>query len=877
MRNPIALLLVAIVAAAVAYTLWTWRAPQAQAGDPWQALPAHTAVVIEVPEALPTWNRLVHTGKFWSIWSEHPAVHAAGTVLDRILGHMEQQATLRDAWQGQTALVALMRSGGGAVGMLFTGALPTGAQRVERFADVLQLDADQRAALASERTVIWQPDTALAVLHIHVAQGLWLISPDLQVMEDALLELKSPGSILDDPLLAQMMATRGDGTDAHVILHTARAHRLLEGLWTPKALEQLTPPAGWCALDLRVRPDALLLSGLMAAEPSAALDALRGQGQGPFPALRVLPARIAWSQQQHIADPMAWLEARGTATDTLAEALFGWVKGSIGTAQGTAPDGSDLLLAFLGTEDPDAAIDALQQLCVKGCDTLDHRGIRITQLPVPGAYERLLGEAWVGVERTWWAVLGDMVLLGDGPQAIQRAIDGWTTGGNLVEDPRASEWFARMGATAGSAWWCDLARAERLMTRDTRSDKADAVAELVRATRELGGFTLHVSPGQRGLFHITVGLQHAPLEERTSHAMWSVELGAPVSRAPEVVRDHVTQGSEILVQDAQHRIHMISSSGQVRWTRNLDGPLMGPTQQVDRYRNAKFQLLLLTRNTLYLIDRNGADVSGFPVKLPSPAVAPLALMDYENDRDYRILLPTENGRLLNFTAEGLPVKGWEPAPQLAAPAAGPVVHLRIKGKDLLVVADRAGKVYVLDRKGKPRERMALELPAESKVLAVLPGNEAALVTVVWRTAEGSLSAGTLGGDTRTLAELPGAQPCDLDRNGTPGTLTPVEGGILWSEEGQEALWPVPEARNEDVLQQLQGQGSGQWMVLHTASGGQLHLISNKGTLLESTDGPAAVGAPPADLDRDGRVEWVVISPEGRLIALPVQLPAAEMQ
>lgn len=876
MRNPIALLLVAIVAAAAGYTLWTWNEPLAQAGDPWQALPAHTAVVIEVPNALPTWNKAVHSSKLWGTWSQLPSVSAVGNLLDRIERRTEQDAALREAWHTQTVLVALMRSGGGTVGMLLAGALPSGVQGRERFAEVLQLDADQRAALAAQGTVTWRPDTALAELYIHLAHGLWLVTPDPQVMEDALLQLKNPGSILDDPLLAQVLATRGDGTDAHVILHTARAHRLLEGLWAPKTLERNTPPAGWCALDLRVRTDAVLLSGLMAAEPSSALDAMRGQGQGPFPALRVLPARISWSQQQHITDPMAWLEARGTAGDSLATNLFGWVSGAVGIAQGTAADGSDLALAFLGTEDPDAATDALQQLCTGGCDTLQHRGIRITQLPAIGAYERLLGEAWAGMEQAWWAVLGDMVLLGDGPRAIQLAIDGWTTGGNLVEDARASEWFARMGAEAGAAWWCDLARSERLIAQGTRSDKASELDQLLQLTRELGGLTLHLSPGQRGLFHITVGLQHAPLEEQAGPGLWHAELGAAVTRPPEVLRDHVTQGSEVLVQDTQHRLHRVSSSGQVRWTRALDGPLMGPTHQVDRYRNGKFQMLLLTRNTLYLIDRNGADVSGFPVKLPSPAVAPLAVMDYENDRDYRILLPIENGRLLNFTVEGLPVKGWEPAPQLPAPAAGPVVHLRIKGKDLLVVADRAGNVHVLDRKGKPRERTSLKLPADAEVLAVLPGNEPAQVTLVWRTAEGALSAGTIGGAARSLADVPGAVPCDLDHNGVPGTLLPVEGGIRWSEGGEEVLWPVADARNGDALQVLNGAGKDPWLLLRKASTGHLDLLNARGEVLETSPGPAVAATVPADLDRDGRMEWMLVSPEGRLQALAIPMRGEQM-
>ena len=106
---------------------------------------------------------------------------------------------------------------------------------------------------------------------------------------------------------------------------------------------------------------------------------------------------------------------------------------------------------------------------------------------------------------------------------------------------------------------------------------------------------------------------------------------------------------------------------------------MGAVHQVDRFQNGKLQLLFNTTTRCYLIDRNGVDVSGFPYELGSPAPVPLSVFDYDGQRDYRVLIPTADGRILNLTLDGTPVKGWDP-PKMGSTAIEVVHHLRVRNK-----------------------------------------------------------------------------------------------------------------------------------------------------------------------------------------------------
>src|SRR5690606_33045888 len=201
----------------------------------------------------------------------------------------------------------------------------------------------------------------------------------------------------------------------------------------------------------------------------------------------------------------------------------------------------------------------------------------------------------------------------------------------------------------------------------------------------LGGALLQLSPRGDGAFIVTFCLQHAPADKPSSGALWTTALPAPLASPPVLVKDHLSRTLQILAEDKDHRISLISCTGKVLWQRQLDGPVIGGVEQIDRYRNDKLQLLLNTAGKVYLIDRLGRDVEGFPVALKTHASAPLSVFDYEGKKDYRILVPTVDGRLLNLGADGRPVQGWSPE-RLPSPACAAVEHVRIKGKDFLVAA-----------------------------------------------------------------------------------------------------------------------------------------------------------------------------------------------
>ena len=67
-----------------------------------------------------------------------------------------------------------------------------------------------------------------------------------------------------------------------------------------------------------------------------------------------------------------------------------------------------------------------------------------------------------------------------------------------------------------------------------------------------------------------------------------------------------------LRQNADKSLELIDETGKRQWKRTLGGYICGPVAEIDWFGNGKIQFLLCDGGRIYVIDRLGRDVSGFP-------------------------------------------------------------------------------------------------------------------------------------------------------------------------------------------------------------------------------------------------------------------------
>ncbi len=791
----------------------TWQVlrsvgPSAAQADPWELLPEGTRAVLSLPNAATAWERWAHGC-------------ALGTVLKDLPGlqHIEQLAGALSPAHGdfpEVPLLVVWSGNDAGTGELLLIAAP----RAEGLHALMPLLGTTANADGPQTLRVKDLPQGWSVL-LH--RGLLLFGNDaarLKVLADRSTAVHAP-----DSLLREARSTLGRNATAHLLLRTGAPPGWASAPWSD-LFAALPADDGWLALDLEPRADGLIAGGVLMPFASLATQA----PADPLPPLRALPATVRWYEQRSLPE------------DTANES---WHEASLVRARAHGPHGP-VEWTVLRTDDPLDAARTVGDRVAANAPRRMHRGKLMVQVEGLRTLAALQGDS-----APWCVLHEDRCILAQDSTAARIAVDALLDGGTLGEDLALATRMTELAAPALRTWWCDIAAGGlALQHRAVGGPPAPPwdglgtlLVQLVRTADDKAFMSIALRPAR------TPGPSAmAPPAENASRA------AATGMAWLQAVRNHVNGSQELLAQDSAGVLSLRTPGGLVLWQVPLDGPLLGPALQVDRYHNGKLQLLALTARTLYLIDRNGRAVPGFPVALPAAASAPVACYDYDDDGKLRVLVPLTDGRVLNLGPDGRPVTGWM-APRAGAAITSAAHHLRIRSKDHLLFADASGTLHHLDRRGTQRSTPDLKLPEAARMLTVRPGASGSLVPV-WRTADGRLEEAPLGGGTHLLGSGTRAA----------GTVGADRGPLLWwctadslyvhgpgaATTGVALAGPVQEAmllRLEDRIHWAVREADGHWV-----------LVNARGrSMAEGTaSGPAVL----TDLEPDGHPELLVLPPQG---------------
>ncbi|WP_299336932.1 ribonuclease HII [uncultured Psychroserpens sp.] len=179
----------------------------------------------------------------------------------------------------------------------------------------------------------------------------------------------------------------------------------------------------------------------------------------------------------------------------------------------------------------------------------------------------------------------------------------------------------------------------------------------------------------------------------------NISLDSDLASAPQLVKNHTNNQMDIIVQDVNNNIHLISNKGKVFWKKQLDGKIMGDIKQIDIYKNGRLQLVFNTSKRLYILDRNGNDVKPFPLKFNDKITQPVSVFDYDKKKNYRLMI-TQGKSVLMYDKNGKIVSGFKYKSAKNEISSQPK-HFRIARKDHIVFA-HGNTLEILDRVGKTR-------------------------------------------------------------------------------------------------------------------------------------------------------------------------------
>lgn len=298
-----------------------------------------------------------------------------------------------------------------------------------------------------------------------------------------------------------------------------------------------------------------------------------------------------------------------------------------------------------------------------------------------------------------YCVLQENTLLFAQDAEVLKTMIGNLKSGSVFTKSAAYSTVANTMASESSILYCGpFSGAETLLT-----DKLDGDAASDLKKMKADGYTMGaqwVADGSLYLTSLVAAKVGHKVENNTISPLYNVELDADLATDPQFVINHRTHKKEIVVQDMDHNLYLISTEGKVLWKKQLEGTIQGKIHQVDLYKNGKLQLAFTTNNTFMVLDRNGEIVEPFNKTYDGGNLNGLAVFDYDNNRNYRFVV-TQGKKVMMYNNQGNQVKGFTYT-EAESPILGPPDHFRVGKKDYLVFRLEDGTLKILHRTGANR-------------------------------------------------------------------------------------------------------------------------------------------------------------------------------
>ena len=150
-----------------------------------------------------------------------------------------------------------------------------------------------------------------------------------------------------------------------------------------------------------------------------------------------------------------------------------------------------------------------------------------------------------------------------------------------------------------------------------------------------------------------------PFITKSSTPAVVADAAVEVPQGPFEVKNSGTGGSNLIEQQSNYYLSFKEMDGKGIWSVPFSGPLCGAVESIDYYNNGKIQFLFASGSKLYLLDRLGRFVSGFPADLGKEVLLGPAAYDFTGAKGYTVMVLHTDNTIGMYNLHGVKPEDWK--------------------------------------------------------------------------------------------------------------------------------------------------------------------------------------------------------------------------
>lgn len=734
MRRRAAIIISVSLVLALTVVLYFTGVRKIPVSDPYSAVSQNTCFMIETVDLVSFLNS-VTTGK--GLTGELTGVKELSGFTGRLryITDNLNKPGFRDLVSGGKAVISFYPGEKGKMGILLS--MPVSPEIRKRHADQALSSAgivnindysfgkyDLSGIRYSEKDTVF----------FSVRSGLLLVCNSAKLMLESFRTRESGKDIRQNAGFSKVLLASGNDEDKIFVIFN-NLPGILKPVFSPEYAEESSDIASLASAGggaIYMDDAGIVISGFSESKDSTdILYKYKFTGSSAFETYRILPASAALFETIIRSD-----SSKNTVTDTTGRIslLVGGLREYLGdeitrvylNTGDTAQKGSNLMIYELNN--PVQAEQIVSQF--PGTEIRTFQPDDQVNIPVYNIHAEGLGKSLYAGSGNYYpdslvTFYDRYMVTGSSYTAISQLLYDNLLNNTLANDEGFLDFESSLPSRSSYCFYCVPSRIMDYLGEFLNEDLLAVLQENRASLNKISSAGYQLASSNNMVYNsVSVRFRNEVKEE--SRSEWETLLDTTSAIKPFFFTNHLTGAKEIFVQDLKNNIYLINAAGRVLWKAPLMEKIEGSIYMIDYFGNGKYQLLFNGHNFLHLIDRNGNYVGRFPVRLRSAATNALALFDYDNNRNYRILIAGEDRLIYAYDKSGNVVKGWKPY-KTSGLVRTQMSYFRASGKDYLAASDETS-LYLLDRYGN--KRVSFKEPVTrgaGSVLRLSSGSESYLI------------------------------------------------------------------------------------------------------------------------------------------------------
>ncbi len=466
------------------------------------------------------------------------------------------------------------------------------------------------------------------------SEGVFIASPDSNLMQEALNQIQEPSNLLQDVALEKVLNAAGKNSPANLFLHIPELTKMLEKTvrseYAPM-LKMMGVFSQWIEYDFIAREEQMLLSGYTAQDKSQTffLDLLAYQTPQTSTIVDVLPSTTRfffnlnvdpfsdfYTQYQEFLDEHQCLKQRDSLLENISEGLsaltketfsnsishelsyfkfldgYGKIRTAVAFQYDDLSETQTQLERLLNYSPPERTISSIDKI---------HR------LYLPNLLSNSLLGFFPKSSTYYFSMIGHHIFFATEEETLLHIRMFFDQQKVLAKTIRLHNFSAQMQDESNL----------NIYVQDLRTifRKAPNVACGLQFSGSNGMMYAHAYlQSNAGREREYDQLEIAPKKATPADKIKKAFKGNVVKGAFSVKNHRVKDEPFYLLQDDNFVVYYLDKNAKILWKRKVDGIIKSSVEEVDYLKNQKIQYKFQTEKSTYILDIYGRNVEDYPKK-----------------------------------------------------------------------------------------------------------------------------------------------------------------------------------------------------------------------------------------------------------------------